>query len=423
MSFHRVLPIMILAVAGYACSSSGPAGPDDTLTVSVTSSANQLNVGGSCHLVCSVTGAGGGQVSFAWSATGGSISGSGSQVDWQAPEEPGNYDISCTATAAGGETESGSVTVRVLDPTLGYWEDFASMPNAVQEIQPALLGDKIYVVGGLDASAMSVRTVHVYDPATDSWSTAAPLPVPRNHIAVAAAGGKLFAFGGANDVAEPQPEVYMYDPVGNRWTSRAPMPVPRFAAFAVTVGSKIHVIGGATLGSVAQSRHDLYDPETDEWSVLAYMPTAREHPAAAVIDSVIYVVGGREIIDGMDSPLTKAFDVLEAYDVRTGSWATLAPLREASSAMAVTALDGTIYAFGGEVLGTDPYMPELSEAYDPGTDAWRSLTPPPWGRHGTSAVAYEGVIYVIGGGVNPALGPTPRNSGFVPYSPAGVGRR
>lgn len=431
ISLRAVLPIMILAVAGYACSSSGPSGPDTVLGVSLSSSDNELYGGGACQLVCQVTGAAGQQVTYAWSASGGTISGSGSQVDWESPLQGGSYEVSCTVTTSGGETASASASIVVFDATLGRWFDLAPVPSDHQEMAAALLDERIYVVGGLNGVGGVVSTVDVYDPASDSWSTAAPLPEARHHAAVAVAGGRIFVFGGVSsnylDPIAIERDVFMYDPGSNSWTQRASMPTARLASAAVTVGGKIHVVGGEANDFEALTTHEVYDPELDSWSTAAAMPTAREHVAAAAIDSVIYITGGRAAqVTSLDPPVgtTVQMDVLEAYDVRTASWTTLEPMPSERAGLAVAAVDGEIYAFGGEIFeifggGAGSRVSEASEVYHPGTDSWRSLAPMRTPRHGTTAVVYEGTVYVIGGGAVAGLSPSRANEAFIPYSPSG----
>src|SRR5207244_10838887 len=77
------------------------------------------------------------------------------------------------------------------------------------------------------------------DPATDGWRELAPMPTPRGGGVAAVVGGKIYVIGGAGptpDASAPtirprQPQrslgtVEEYDPATNKWRSRAPMPPP-----------------------------------------------------------------------------------------------------------------------------------------------------------------------------------------------------
>lgn len=79
-------------------------------------------------------------------------------------------------------------------------------------------------------------------------------------------------------------------------------------------------------------------------------------------------------------------------------------------ALAVTVLNGKLYAVGGmagEVL-------RVNEEYDPVTDTWRERAPMPTARHGLGAAAVGGKIYVIGGGVKPDASKSGLNEVFDP---------
>ncbi|XP_014650892.1 PREDICTED: kelch repeat and BTB domain-containing protein 11 [Ceratotherium simum simum] len=92
--------------------------------------------------------------------------------------------------------------------------------------------------------------------------------------------------------------------------------------------------------------------------------------------------------DGRARPSDQVF----CYNPATDSWSAVRPLRQARSQLQLLALDGHLYAVGGECL--------LSvERYDPRADRWASVAPLP---RGAFAVAHEattcnGEIYVSGG--------------------------
>nr|XP_019593130.1 PREDICTED: kelch repeat and BTB domain-containing protein 11 [Rhinolophus sinicus] len=92
--------------------------------------------------------------------------------------------------------------------------------------------------------------------------------------------------------------------------------------------------------------------------------------------------------DGRARPSDQVF----CYNPATDRWSTVRPLRQARSQLQLLALDGHLYAVGGECL--------LSvERYDPRADRWAAVAPLP---RGAFAVAHEattcnGEIYVSGG--------------------------
>ena len=60
----------------------------------------------------------GSNLAYAWTATGGTLSGSGSAVVWTAPSQAGQYTLKCSVSEASGGTDSRSVIVAVSPPGL-----------------------------------------------------------------------------------------------------------------------------------------------------------------------------------------------------------------------------------------------------------------------------------------------------------------
>uniref|UniRef100_A0A8C6S0T5 Kelch repeat and BTB (POZ) domain containing 11 n=1 Tax=Nannospalax galili TaxID=1026970 RepID=A0A8C6S0T5_NANGA len=109
-----------------------------------------------------------------------------------------------------------------------------------------------------------------------------------------------------------------------------------------------------------------------------------------VLFNYLFVAGGVGPAgpDGRARPSDRVF----CYNPATDRWSSVQPLRQARSQVRLLALDGHLYAVGGECL--------LSvERYDPRADRWSAVAPLP---RGAFAVAHEaatcnGEIYVSGG--------------------------
>lgn len=59
----------------------------------------------------------------------------------------------------------------------------------------AVLGDKVYAVGGFNGS-LRVRTVDVYDPQLDTWTTSGNMQARRSTLGVAVVNNCIYAVGG-----------------------------------------------------------------------------------------------------------------------------------------------------------------------------------------------------------------------------------
>ena len=77
------------------------------------------------------------------------------------------------------------------------------------------------------------------------------------------------------------------------------------------------------------------------------------------------------------------------------------PLPTPRSGLAYALYQSLILMLGGELAPNT--FPE-NEAYDPKTKSWKTLAPMPGGRHGTGAAVTEGRVYIAGGSLKPGSG-------------------
>ncbi|XP_049646431.1 kelch repeat and BTB domain-containing protein 11, partial [Suncus etruscus] len=135
-----------------------------------------------------------------------------------------------------------------------------------------------------------------------------------------------------------------------------------------------------------------YEPAAGGWRELTRLPedAPTRGCGLCVLWNYLFVAGGLRPA-GPDG-LARASDRVFCYNPATGRWSALRPLRQARSQLQLLALDGHLYAVGGECL--------LSvERYDPRADRWSAVAPLPRGAFAVAheAAACRGAIYVSGG--------------------------
>jgi len=81
---------------------------------SLTASAEQVDLSASTQIKCDARDPDRDEITYAWSASGGTISGEGSTVTWVAPEKSGVYTITVTLSDGRGGEATKEVTVDVL---------------------------------------------------------------------------------------------------------------------------------------------------------------------------------------------------------------------------------------------------------------------------------------------------------------------
>ncbi|XP_060090894.1 kelch repeat and BTB domain-containing protein 11 isoform X2 [Heteronotia binoei] len=135
-----------------------------------------------------------------------------------------------------------------------------------------------------------------------------------------------------------------------------------------------------------------YHEEAKEWRVLTRLPDEANAKGCAmcVLYNYLFLAGGISTAPG--DQRARLSDKVFCYNPLTDTWSQVKPMRQPRSQLKLLALDGYLYAVGGECLFT-------VEKYDPRADRWNPVAPLP---KGAFAVAHEattcnGEIYVSGG--------------------------
>ncbi|XP_051831958.1 kelch repeat and BTB domain-containing protein 11 [Antechinus flavipes] len=135
-----------------------------------------------------------------------------------------------------------------------------------------------------------------------------------------------------------------------------------------------------------------YQEADKEWKVLTQLPEGANAKGCAmcVLYNYLFLAGG--ILQGGPEGRARLSDKVFCYNPVTDTWTTVRSLNQPRSQLKLLALDGYLYAVGGECLFS-------VERYDPRADRWSTVAPLP---KGAFAVAHEattcnGEIYVSGG--------------------------
>jgi N-acetylneuraminic acid mutarotase len=187
------------------------------------------------------------------------------------------------------------------DPRANAWRELRRMPTARGGGAAAVIGQRIYVVGGRPPAA---NAFEVYDVGSDTWAVLPPLPQRinnRNHLAAVAIAGRIYVAGGrynGGGVGDPRTDsLDMYDPQTNTWSARRPMLRPRGGVAGVAARGCFHVYGGEGTGIGEPNNvfpdHDVYNPTTDTWTPLKRLPVPFHGvTGGAFVDGLIFMPGG-----------------------------------------------------------------------------------------------------------------------------------
>jgi len=234
----------------------------------------------------------------------------------------------------------------------------------------------------------ATRAFHVLRP--ESYQTTGF--TPRRALSAAVLDGRVFAAGGWNGEATLG-TVEALDPATRRWRAAVPLTVARSQHALVAADGKLWALGGRSVDVGLVPEVEVLKPGQQSWTVVTRVPTPRREPAAALLGRRIVVAGG---FNGRnDGDLEGYSDVVEAYDLDTGRWHTLARLPTPRRGLTMVAMDGYLYAIGGYLLG-DGFLNTV-ERYDPVANVWQamewSLVPRTW----AACVVVDGDVLIVGG--------------------------
>jgi len=278
------------------------------------------------------------------------------------------------------------------------WDVSTSAPVQISDAASAVIGGKIFVIGGGTDATLSL------DVSTNTWTkTLATRPFLGDSHSVETVGGKVYVLGGLGAAAG---KVQIYDPASNTWKLGADMPFAVGSAASCVLGQQIYIAGGI-IGSTVANRAGTastnavarYNPANNTWTIVASMPLARSGAGFGNDGKKFYVFGGRE---GKDIT-TNGTDTVQIYDPSRNIWAipsTTLPQARVNLGKAIF-FDGEFYLVGGETFnGTGAVSGVYSrvDVYNPTANSWRIGTALPTARQGVATALINGRLYAIGGG-------------------------
>ena len=159
------------------------------------------------------------------------------------------------------------------------WESLGDGPG-LQGLAMVAHDHKLYRIGGFIATNQdgepkdlrSQANVACYDLSTKQWQELPPLPEPRSSFDAAVLGDRIYVIGGWNlqgDETTWLPSACVLDLSSKplRWQT---LPEPPFQRRALSVAAhqgKLYAIGGMQPSGGPSTRVDVYDPDSQTWSL------------------------------------------------------------------------------------------------------------------------------------------------------------
>jgi N-acetylneuraminic acid mutarotase len=228
------------------------------------------------------------------------------------------------------------------------WTQSASFPEPRAGYAAGVLDGKLVIAGGTYwqgvkdhwTKKLYSASTHAFDPASQRWEKLPDLPIPLGYPAAAVVGNKLYVLGGYTGSAVNQ-KIFTLQKIGSRytWSVLGNMSSQRIFASAVSVGKTIYLVGGTTafepvdaVGTCCTTNtvtSTLLAFDTDHparsWQQLSSYPAkARWLPAVTSDGKSIWLFGG--IFKAEPRASVTKFDEVLRYDLSQGKWYVMAPL-------------------------------------------------------------------------------------------------
>jgi N-acetylneuraminic acid mutarotase len=206
-------------------------------------------------------------------------------------------------------------------------------------------GQKLTVVGGLDATKFSTAAIVRVDPTTGASQPAGTLGEAVHDAAGVQLGNRILVFGGGGPSENGTPDVQSLSANAATTTVIGKLPHSRSDHVAVTVGATVYVLGGYDGTSIVADVVSTTDGVS--FTKIGVLPVPVRYPAVAVIGQSIYLFGG--VSDSRAGIDTTA---VQRLDTATGTIEVVAQLPTPLSHASAVVLANRIFVLGGYINNT-----------------------------------------------------------------------
>jgi len=278
------------------------------------------------------------------------------------------------------------------------WDVLSPMKTGRSEIAAAVLGDRVYVAGGI-GFFQALESCEVYHLPEDRWSRCTDLPVALHHVALASDGEYVYAAGGYSELNFGHyRDAKLWRLEDDQWKAIADLAEPIGEHSMVGYEGALLLIGGRSPKGDSDALRK-YEPITKKWMSLAPLPVARHSFAAFIAGDELWVTGGRS------AALGTQIRRIDIYNFKNDRWRQGPDLPTGRGGHAAAYVDGKVHIIGGEIIPSrsGAKFVDAHEVYDMAAQDWLDAPLMPLRRHGHVAVNYQNEVYVFGGGAKPAL--------------------
>lgn len=294
-----------------------------------------------------------------------------------------------TANSSSADDISTMSSRQALAPN--SWTSGTAMHRQVMAPAAAVLGSRIYVIGGaLDWYGSTVTDMLIYNPVSNTWAKGTPFPAPIYAAAAVVVNNVLYVFGG-NSGSGMLNTVWAYSPQTRTWSSRSPMPTARYGLDVVKKNGIVYAIGGQTDDWTRLNNVESYNPATDTWTEEAPLLQGKSQLTAGVVGGAIVAVDGYSSNGDLGDN--------EAYNAWAKAWVNLAADPTPRDGACGGAIGTQLYVASG-YKGNGGWGLPLTEVFTISNNTWATLADAPQATIWAGSAVYDGRLYCFGGALS-----------------------
>jgi subtilisin family serine protease len=271
----------------------------------------------------------------------------------------------------------GGLVQASTDPS-GYYT--MTLPVGSYEVTASKNNYTSQTIRGIEIHAHSVTTQNFTLTSLGSWTQIALPPscpnLTRFDGEYYPADGLVYFLGGrgGTDGAQTYGDIYSFNPATHTCADTGedmPTPISNYTVSFVHnhTGDALCTFGGRAASGVQTSDVQCYYPGSNTASVVTHMPSAWDGYGPytqVVVDNMVYIFGG---FNNTSQPYMLART--DRYDPLANSFTQMGDLSLARSYIMAAAVDGKIYAFGGDTFdGSNLIAMTRAEVFDPAAQRW-----------------------------------------------------
>jgi N-acetylneuraminic acid mutarotase len=233
-----------------------------------------------------------------------------------------------------------------FDPRRGRYERLPPTPEPLDHSRFVTYGGDLYVVGGY-SNGEPTNGLWRYSPDEGRWTELAGMRRARAAHGAAVIGHRLYVVGGASEwlltdpEAAPTASMEVYDFDTGEWSEAPDMPTARHHLGVAAMGGDLYAVGGRAVGEFSLETVERFDSGSARWETLPRLPQGSGGEAVTAIKGEIYAIAGGDDEDGWVTAATWAFEA------KSGEWRRSADVTVPRHGQAAAPINGRIYIFGG----------------------------------------------------------------------------